>query len=278
MTRAILKFLSGSAGERRPGPALVGVVHLAALPGAPRFGGSVEAVLEAAEADSAALAQGGCDAIVVENFGDVPFRAGAVDPETVATMALAVDRVARRAGGLPVGVNVLRNDARAALGLCAATGAAFARINVHTGAAVTDQGLIVGSADVTLRERARLGLDCALLADVHVKHAEPLAGGSIRDAARDAAARGLADGLIVSGSGTGSPPAAATLAAVREACPGTPLLLGSGLTPDNVGSLGPSIDAAIVGTWLKVDGRVDRPVDPARVSRLVAALSAVTTS
>jgi membrane complex biogenesis BtpA family protein len=249
-------------------PALVGVVHLGALPGAPRYGGQLAPVLAAALRDARALAEGGCDALLVENFGDVPFRGERVEAETVAALTLAVDRVQRELPGLPVGVNMLRNDARAALGVCAATGARALRVNVHTGAAVTDQGLLEGRAAETLRERARLGLDCALLADVHVKHAVPLGGGSIADAARDAAERGLADGLIVSGPGTGRAASLEDLRAVRAACPHTPLWLGSGCSPEAPPELRSLLDGAIVGTWIKEGGEVGRPVDAERVARL----------
>ena len=212
-------------------PTLVGVVHLAPLPGAPRFAGSMHDVLERAAADAQALASGGCDALVVENFGDVPFFAQRVPPETVAAIARAVERVSAVASGRPVGVNVLRNDARAAIGICAATGASFVRVNVHTGAAATDQGIVEGRAAETLRERARLAPGVKLLADVHVKHARPLDAQSIGQAARDAVRRGLADALIVTGDATGHPPSAALLREVREA-ESAPLFVGSGLDPD----------------------------------------------
>src|SRR5688500_2043902 len=105
--------------RRRGKPLLIGVVHLWPTPGAPRFSGDMEAVLERAAADARSLADGGCDALIVENFGDVPFFRGAVPPETTAAMALAIAAVRRSAPKLVLGVNVLRNDARAALGLCA---------------------------------------------------------------------------------------------------------------------------------------------------------------
>lgn len=253
-------------------PFLVGVVHLAATPGAPRFAGSVDALLDAAVADARALAAGGVHALVVENFGDVPFVRGAVEPETVATLSLALAAV-RAATPLPVGVNVLRNDARSALGLCAATGAAFLRVNVHTGSMFTDQGVLEGRAAETLRARARLCPGVELLADVHVKHATPPPGEDLVQAARDARQRGLADALIVSGAATGSAPAAADLARVREALPDTPLLVGSGLTLDNVAALLDVADGALVGTWVKQGGDVRAPVDPERVRALVAALA-----
>ena len=105
------------------------------------------------------------------------------------------------AAGRPVGVNVLRNDAGAALGIAAVTGAAFIRINVHAGTMWTDQGVITGRAHRTLRERAALGTDVALLTDVHVKHAVPAPGSALEDAARDLWERAGSDGLIVSGAG-----------------------------------------------------------------------------
>lgn len=251
-----------------PRPLLVGVVHLGPLPGAPRFAGELERVLERARADAEALAQGGADALLVENFGDLPFHAAAVPPETVAAMALALELVAQVARGRPIGVNVLRNDARAALGLCAATSASFLRVNVHSGAMLTDQGLIEGRAAETLRERARLCPTTLVLADVHVKHAVALAPRPIADVAEETFLRALADALIVSGARTGDPPAPRDLAQVRERVPRAPLLVGSGLTPDNARELCAHCDGAIVGTALKRDGRVEAAVEPARVARL----------
>ena len=157
--------------ERRT---LIGVVHLKPLPGAPGYEGSMGAVLEAAALDASRLAEGGADAIIVENFGDTPFFADAVPSETIAAMTIAVERVRRSAAELEVGVNVLRNDARGALGVCAATGASFLRVNVLCGAAATDQGVITGEAAALLRERARVAPEVKIFADVHVKHATPI--------------------------------------------------------------------------------------------------------
>src|SRR5690349_1628029 len=207
---------------------LIGVVHAGALPGAPRFtAGKLEAkpsvaplehVLATASADAEDLVRGGCDALVVENFGDAPFWKDAVPSETIAALALVIDAVQRVVKGrVPIGVNVLRNDARAALGLCAATGASFVRVNVHVGAAVTDQGVVEGRAAETLRERARLCPNAAIWADVHVKHATPLGRETIAESALDTAHRGLADVLIVTGAATGSAPDPSRIEQVRAA-------------------------------------------------------------
>jgi hypothetical protein len=254
---------------RGPRPVLIGVVHLAPLPGAPRYGGTMAGVLARARADAGALLEGGADALLVENYGDAPFWAGSVPPETVAALALALAEVRGLAGGRAVGVNVLRNDARAALGLCAATGAAFLRVNVHTGVMVTDQGLLEGRAAETLRERAHLAPAALILADVHVKHASPLGSESLTDAARDAVERGLADAVLVSGARTGEPPAVDALRGVRAAV-AAPLLVASGLDESNARVLLPLVDGAIVGSALERGGRAGEPVELERVRRLRA--------
>jgi membrane complex biogenesis BtpA family protein len=249
-------------------PCFIGVVHLLATPGAPRFQGSFDHVLERAVEDARILREQGCDALIVENFGDAPFFPGAVPAETVASLAVCVRAVKSVVGALPVGVNVLRNDARAALGIAAATGAQFVRINVHTGAAVTDQGILEGRAHETLRERTRIAPAVALLCDAHVKHAMPLAHESLGDAVSDLVNRGGADAVILTGRATGIAPLDSVLREAREPAKGVPLLIGSGLDADNARVLLPLADGAIVGTSLKREGRVENPVDPSRVARL----------
>lgn len=242
-----------------PGRAIFGMVHLRALPGAPLFT-SMDDVLELALHDARALRDGGCDGLVIENFGDRPFTRARVEAETIAAMTRVITEI-RRDVALPFGVNVLRNDALSALAVAAATGAAFIRVNIHTGAAVTDQGLIEGDAYATLRKRASLAPDAWIFADHLVKHATPLGDTS----PKDLRLRGLADAIIVTGSETG---AAADPSRLRElrALVDAPLLVGSGLTAENAARF-PDADGAIVGTSIKTDERVDT----AKVAALVRA-------
>jgi len=252
---------------------LVGMVHLLPLPGSPRWAGSLDAVAERAVADARALAAGGFHACLVENYGDAPFTAGRVDPATVAAMAVVVAEV-RRAVSCPVGVNVLKNDASAALAVAAATGAAFVRVNVHVGAVVADQGLVQGDAYTTLRYRRLLGTATRLFVDVGGKHAVPLAPVELEQVARDAAERALADALVVSGPATGHATDPGDVKRVRAVAPDHPLLVGSGVTPETIGQLLAVADGVIVGTWLKREGRMANPVDPARVAALARAAGA----
>jgi hypothetical protein len=265
---------SVSLHEIFPAPKpVVGMVHLLPLPGAPRWGGSMDRVLERALADARALADGGVDGVLVENFLDAPFYPARVPAETIAALAVVVREVAT-AVAVPVGVNVLRNDALAGVSIACAAGARFVRVNVHTGAMLGDQGWLHGEAHETLRLRARLGARVAILADVLVKHAVAPPGLDIAQAARDARHRGLADGLVVSGAATGEATDPTRILSVKRAVPDTPVWIGSGITPENARALLDIADGAIVGSTLMHDGRAGEGVDPARVRELMAAVAA----
>jgi len=261
------------ADLRRIWPArapLLGMVHLGPLPGSPRWGGSMPAILDRAARDGEALATGGFDGLLVENFMDAPFHKDEVPPETVAAMARVVTLL-MDATGLPIGVNVLRNDARAAVAIAVATGARFMRVNVHSGAMWTDQGLVEGRADRTLRERARLSADVAILADVFVKHAVPPSGVSLSEAARDTWERGKADALVVTGPTTGGAADLDQVRLVKGAAPMAPVLVGSGVTAETVADVLAAADGAIVGTSIALGGRAGTGIDPERARALVRA-------
>ncbi|MEM9072150.1 MAG: BtpA/SgcQ family protein [Myxococcota bacterium] len=252
---------------------LVGVVHLPAVPGDPGCAGSFDDALAAARRDAGAYKEGGAAALIVENFGSAPFWKGTagdrLPAHQIALITLAV-RAVQDTVDLPVGVNCLRNDAMAALGIAAATNAAFVRVNVHTGAYVTDQGLIEGEAAHSLRYRASLGSQTALWADVLVKHAKPLAPLSPTQATEEVLLRGGADAVIVTGRGTGEPIDASVLREVRAAAGDRTVVLGSGVTPATAPALAPFADAAIVGTYVKEHGRIHAPVDARRVAEVAA--------
>lgn len=254
-------------------PTLIGVIHLPALPGSPRFQGDLRAICDAAARDAAILAEAGFDGLIVENFGDAPFHPGTVPPITVAAMTACAIAARAAAPGIALGINVLRNDADAALAVAVASGADLARINVHIGARVTDQGLLEGRAHETLRRRRELGAErVRLLCDVDVKHSAPLGARAIGEEAHDLAERGLADAVLVTGSGTGRPAAGSdldeVLAAVR-----VPVLIASGVTlaalPDVARAHG-----VIVGSCLREGGRAGGPVNRDLAGAFAAAFRA----
>lgn len=255
---------------RRDRPALVGVLHLPPLPGAPVAGPGLDEVERHALRDLDALREGGADGVIVENLGDAPFAAERVDPWTVAALTRVALAVRARAPELALGINVLRNDALAALGIAAAVKAEFVRVNVLTGAMLTDQGWVEGRAREVVSARRWLGVDVRLAADVLVKHAAPPAPLDLVDVASDTFERGGADALIVSGSGTGRPTSEDDLARVRAALPTAPLWVGSGVTPEQAARL--DVDVVIAGTWLHRDRDLRLPLDPVRVAAMRRAL------
>ena len=252
---------------------VIGVIHLLPLPGSSRWGGELEEVLSRAEQEAAALSSGGVDGIIVENFFDAPFAKDSVDVATACAMTLAVKRIIAVCE-LPVGVNVLRNDGMTALAVAASSGAQFVRVNVLSGAMVTDQGIIEGDARALHLYRRQLMAQstCQIFADVMVKHAYPLGAGSdIGSAAKDTVHRALADALIVSGEATGSAPCLEDLQKVRRAVPDSSILVGSGATVDNVAELLQVADGIIVASSLKRKGILSNPVDVERVRVFVEA-------
>ncbi|HEY9623820.1 MAG TPA: BtpA/SgcQ family protein [Crinalium sp.] len=250
---------------------IIGVVHLLPLPTSPRWGGSLKAVIDRAEQEATALASGGVDGIIVENFFDAPFAKDSVDPAVVSAMSLVVERLMHMLT-LPIGINVLRNDAHSAMAIATCVRAQFIRVNVLTGVMATDQGLIEGQAHQLLRYRRELGSDVKILADVLVKHARPLGSPNLTTAVQETIDRGLADGVILSGWATGSPPSLEDLELASAAANGTPVFIGSGADWENIPQLIQAADGVIVSSSLKRRGRIDQPIDPIRVSQFVEAM------
>ncbi|HBY79592.1 MAG TPA: phosphorybosylanthranilate isomerase, partial [Cyanobacteria bacterium UBA11148] len=237
---------------KTPNP-IIGVVHLLPLPTSPRWGGSLKTVIDRAEQEATALASGGVDGVIVENFFDAPFTKNQVDPAIVSAMTLIVQRLMGLVT-LPVGINVLRNDAQSAMAIATCVRAQFIRVNVLTGVMATDQGLIEGQAHELLRYRRELGSDVKIFADVLVKHARPLGAPNLTTAVQETIERGLADGVILSGWATGSPPTLEDLELASAAAKGTPVFIGSGANWENISTLMQAADGVIVSSSLKRRG------------------------
>jgi len=254
-------------GSSKP---VFGMLHLPPLPGSPANTLDVSGITDWVLEDARALAEGAVDGFVVENFGDTPFYPQQVPRHTVAFMT-ALCKEVKRYFKVPLGVNVLRNDAESALAIAAATGAEFIRVNIHAGARVTDQGIVEGVAHRTLRYRKLLGADVKIFADVDVKHSAPLAVRDLKTEVEELVSRGGADAVIVTGSATGQETSLQDLVRVKQAAAGAAVIAGSGVDVRNVAEVLGIADAVIVGTSLKRDGTTTNPVDPERVRQFIKA-------
>lgn len=253
--------------------ALIGMIHCPPFPGSPRYQGqSIEAIYDACLRDAEALIDGGMHGLIIENHGDVPFaKPDDIGPETTGFLAVAADRI-RRQFDVPMGVNVLANAPIPAFAVARAAGAAFIRVNQWANAYVANEGFMEGRAAEAMRYRSALrGETIRVFADAHVKHGSHaiVADRSVSELTRDLAFFDV-DGVIATGQRTGN---SATLEELEDVASATnlPVLVGSGVTAQNVGSILGVADAVIVASSLKQDGVWWNPVEAERVRAFVEA-------
>jgi hypothetical protein len=252
------------------GKPVIACIHLPALPGAPTYDGNMTSIYEQALEEAAIFERQGVDALIIENFRDKPFYPNRVPPETIASIA-AVSREIANAVSMPIGINVLRNDAYAAMAIATAIKAQFIRVNIHMNAVVSEQGIIQGESHNTLRLRQHLKSNVLIFADVGVKHAAPLACRGLAIETKDLCDRGLADAIIVSGELTGAETNISDLEIVKQHST-VPVLIGSGITPDNLRSFAQA-DGFIVGSYFKKNGYANNSIAEERVEKLLASAS-----
>jgi membrane complex biogenesis BtpA family protein len=247
-------------GDTKP---VIAMVHLAASPGAPLHDGAggIDAIVEGARKDLAALQAAGVDAVMFGNENDRPYELK-VDPAAFATMAYVVGRL-RSEITVPFGVNVLW-DPMATMAVAAATGAAFAR-EIFTGAFASDMGIWNPDAGAAVRYRDRLGRrDLALLFNICAEFAWSLDRRALADRARSTVFSSVPDAILVSGGITGEAAEMSDLEAVKAVLPTTPVLANTGVKHATVADVLRVADGCIVGSSLKVDGNTWNAVDPDR--------------
>ncbi|MDX9912338.1 MAG: BtpA/SgcQ family protein [Phycisphaerales bacterium] len=254
---------------------LIGMIHVGAMPGTPRAELPVAQLADVAAEEAKILSASGFDGIIIENMHDRPYVHGVQDPAVVAAMAVVVSRV-RETTDLPLGVQVLSGGNREALAIAQAAGAGFVRCENFVYAHVADEGLLDrAEAGPLLRYRRAIGAeDVRVFCDIQKKHASHAltADLSLADLAHAAEFFG-ADGLIVTGGFTGRPARVEDLREVKGAS-SLPVLVGSGVTPENAGAMLEHADAVIVGSWIKRDGLWSNGVDPERCERMASAVEA----
>lgn len=254
---------------------LIGMVHLGALPGTPRANTPLDAVVDAARSDARTLAAAGFDAVLIENLHDRPYLRGAAGPEIVAATTRATLAVKDAAPDLPLGVQILAGANREALAVALACGADFVRVEGFVFSSIADEGLFdEADAGPLLRYRRTIGAEhVSIFADVKKKHGAHAITADV-DLAETVWAAWFsgADGVVVTGTATGSPTDPQTLAAARLAAGDRPVLVGSGVTPENAGRYTAEADGLIVGTAIKRGGDWDERVDGELARKLVDAV------
>jgi membrane complex biogenesis BtpA family protein len=254
-------LLADIFSQKKP---IIGVIHLPALPGSPRYS-KMDDISNFAISDARSLEEGGCDGLIIENYWDQPFleKMGVAAIASMTKIAYEI----KQNTSLPLGISALRNDPFSGLAIAYAIGGKFIRVNVLIGAAVIGSGIVHGRAGELLRFRSNLQSDVKIFADIDVKHATSLVKVPIEREARETAYRGKADGLIVTSHETGSPPQLETVKRVKIAVPDVPIIIGSGINSENAVELLKVADGAIVGSSLKEN--IADPIDAELVRTLI---------
>jgi membrane complex biogenesis BtpA family protein len=251
---------------------VVGVIHVGALPGTPGSRLDVGALVSLAVREAVTYRDGGVDGLMIENMHDVPYLRGSVGPEIVAAMAV-VARAAKEEARLPTGVQILAGANVEAMAVAHAGGLDYIRAEAYTFAHVADEGLIESSAAELLRFRRKIGADgVRVWADVKKKHAAHAITADVSLGETAAAVEFMrGDAVIVTGGVTGEPPRASDVREAKSRCR-IPVLLGSGVTADNVAEFYEDADGFIVGSYFKEGGLWSNTVERSRVERLTEAV------
>ncbi len=251
----VKNWIEELAGVPKP---IIGMVHLPPMPGNPRATLSPDEIVEEALKTASLLYENGVPLLMVENFGDYPYPKYHAREEVLGLMSIIVWRIKRELGA-NVGVNVLRNCGVQALSIAHVSGGSFIRVNALSQTIVTDQGIIEPIAYEIMHKKASLRTKVKIMADVNVKHSAPIAKRPLIIVAKETVYRGGADALILTGETTGAPPDPRTVNELSKSLGSTtPMVIGSGINPDNIGNYFGHADAFIVGTYFKDDeGKVN---------------------
>jgi hypothetical protein len=248
---------------------IIGMIHVEPLPGTPKFKASMPEIIAKAKAEAVLYQEAGIDILAIENMHDVPYLNKKVGPEIVAAMAVVGYEV-KNATGLRCGVQVLAGANREALGIALAAGLDFIRAEGFVFGHVADEGYIDANAGETLRYRRQIGAEQILvLTDIKKKHSSHAitADVDIVETAH-AAEFFLSDGVIVTGIATGTEASLEELQQVKAAVQ-IPVLVGSGVTMDNVDRYLAVADALIIGSYFKQGGHWTQGVDFERVKNFM---------
>jgi membrane complex biogenesis BtpA family protein len=248
---------------------VIGMIHVRALPGTPRYSGDVLTVIDHAVAEAKVYQDNGIDILMIENMHDVPYLKRTVGPEIVSLMSIILFEI-KRSTGLPVGIQILAGANKDALAAALAAGAEFIRAEGFVFGHVADEGIFESDAGELLRYRKQIGAENVLVfTDIKKKHSSHAVTGDIDIVeTAQAAEYFLSDGVIITGATTGKKPSLEEIQNVKAKV-SIPVMAGSGITMENVEAYIQTCDALIIGSYFKDGGKWENPVDPFRVSQFM---------
>lgn len=251
---------------------IIGMLHLPALPGTPASSLTMAEIMERVEHETRVYHDCGLDGVIIENMHDTPYcHARDIQPHVSSCMAVIGSRVrSLLPETTPVGVQVLAAANREAMAVALAAGLQFIRAEGFVFGHVADEGWIDACAGPLLRYRHSIGADhVGVLCDIKKKHSahSVTADVSITETAR-AAHFFRSDGVIITGDATGHQADPGQVHDVLQGAPGLPVLVGSGVTAQNLQHYSQA-HGLIIGSEFKVDGKWENDLDPDRIKAVV---------
>jgi len=258
--------------ERKlPPKFLAAMIAARPLPGSPLYDGDDQKVFEQALADLEVYNNAGVDSILFENDHDLPYIQPPLDEKGIALMTRIV-KEARRRFEKPIGIQMLEAANITSLEIAAAADLDYIRVEAFVFAHVGGSGIINGSAGKILRRRKELGAEhIKVFADVKKKHGSHAL--TIDLDIKDEIMQSeffLVDGVIVTSQFTGLNPDKDDLIKAKRATK-LPVLIGSGMTPENIQEYMPLADGFIVGSCFRKDGKFLETLEPERLSTFMKA-------
>ncbi len=248
---------------------VIGMIHTLASPGTPKYGGSVDQIIETALKEASIYKKAGIDALGLENMHDIPYLKAGVGPEVTATMA-QVASVVKKETGLTCGIQILAAANKEALAVALSANLDFIRVEGFVFGHVADEGIIESCAGELLRYRKIIGADnISIFTDIKKKHSSHAITADVDIAETAHAAEFfMSDGLIITGPSTGTITDVAEIESVKKSCK-CPVLVGSGVNIDNIESYVKSCDGMIVGSYFKEEGFWENELSYDRVASLM---------
>ncbi|MCK5686489.1 BtpA/SgcQ family protein [bacterium] len=248
---------------------IIGMIHIGALPGTPGYCGNLNSVISNAIKEAEIYKKCGVDAIAIENMHDIPYLNGKVGPEITAAMSIIGYKI-KQTTSLPCGIQILAGANSEAIASAFASGLDFIRAEGFVFSHIADEGLMNSCAGELLRYRKAIGADhIQIFTDIKKKHSSHAITSDVDIAETAHAAEFFkSDGLIVTGIATGSTADVSEIITVKKAV-NLPVMIGSGVTIDNVECYLEVADALIVGSYFKVDGIWQNIIDPERVKKFM---------
>ena len=248
---------------------LIAMVHVLPLPGTPKYGGSVQNIIDKALEEAEIYRNAGVDAIMIENMHDVPYLKREVGHEISTMMALIAEKI-KSATKLPVGMQILAGANIAAISAAHTAGIDFIRAEGFVFGHVADEGFFESDAGELMRYRKKIGAEkIRIFTDIKKKHSSHsiTADTSVVETAK-AAEFFITDGVIITGSATGEAASVVDIVEVKKNVK-CPVLIGSGLTTENIEKYFNFADGFIVGSYFKRDGYWANEIDTSRVNKFV---------